>query len=107
MKLKSFIQNERNEFGTKMIYFSIWAGMVKIYCRICNQHLPIYLIAKFRAKIGILKLRSKNALFGFLGSHYHIYNLGVEVLKFGAKNNISLNLEPKLWSYLKSAPSNL
>ena len=45
--------------------------------------------------------------FGVLGSNYYICNLGVEVLKFGEKNDISLNLGPMILSYLKSTTSNL
>ena len=48
-----------------MLYLSIWTGMLKIYCHICNQHPPICQIAKFHAKIGILQLRPQNALLGF------------------------------------------
>ena len=36
----------------------------KNYCHICNQHRLICLIAKFCAKIRILKFGTKNALFG-------------------------------------------
>ena len=44
---------------------------------------------------------------GILGSNYYICNVGVEMLKFGAKNDISLNLGPIILSYLKSTTSNL
>ena len=77
--------------------------MFKSYCRICNQHPPICLIAKFRARIRILKFGTENALFGvfwraILKNYCPFCNqrpriciiskLGAEIkiLKFGAKN---------------------
>ena len=90
-----------------MPYFSPWVGMLKIYCHICNQHSPICLIAKFPAKIRILQLGKKMLYLGVSGSNYHICNLGVEMLRLGAKNNVSLNLGPKTPSYLKSTTPNL
>ena len=53
-------------FRPKMLYLPLWAGMLKNYCHICNQRPPIYLMAKFRAKMRILK-GFKNALFGCFG----------------------------------------
>ena len=50
-----------------MLYFGLWAGMVKKYCHICNQPPPICLTAKLRAKIRFLKFRTKNALFRCFG----------------------------------------
>ena len=86
-----------------MLYFGLWAGIVRIYCHICNQHPPICLIAKFPAKFRILQLGTKKLYLGVSGSNYHVRNLVAEMLKFGAKNNISLNLGRKILSYLKSA----
>ena len=54
-------------FRPKMLYLPLWAGMLKNYCDICNQRPPIYLMAKFRAKMRILKFGFKNALFGCFG----------------------------------------
>ena len=51
--------------GLKMLYLSLWAGMLKIYCHIFNQYPPIFLITKSRAKIRISQLTTKNALFGY------------------------------------------
>ena len=36
---------------------------------------------------------------GVLDSNYYICSLGAEMLKFGAKNDISLNLGPIILSY--------
>ena len=52
------------KFETKHALFGSLAGMLKNYCDICNQRPPNCLIAKFRAKIRILKFGIKNALFG-------------------------------------------
>ena len=57
------------------------AGIWKYYCHVSNQRPRICLVAKFVAKIKILKFRSKNALFWD-------------------------TIWKKLLSYLKSAPSN-
>ena len=53
-----------------MLYLGLWAGMLKNFCHICNQHPPIYLIAKFGAKIRIVKFGNKNALFGCFGQKF-------------------------------------
>ena len=53
-----------------MLYLSIWAGMLKKYCHICNQRPPIFLIVKFHAKITILKVRTKSTLFGCFGQQF-------------------------------------
>ena len=90
-----------------MLYFGLWAEMLKIYCHICNQHPSICLIRKFPAKLEFFHLEPKMLYLGVLGSNYYICYLGVEMLKFGAKNDISLNLGPIILSSLKSAPSNL
>ena len=90
-----------------MLCFGLWAGMLKTYCHICNQHPSICLIRKFPAKLEFFHLEPKMLYLGVLGSNYYICNLGVEMLKFGAKHDISLNLEPIILSYLKSTTSNL
>ena len=53
--------------GLKKLYLGHLAGMLENYCHIYNHHAPICLIAKFRATIRILKLGTKNALFGCFG----------------------------------------
>ena len=50
-----------------MFYVGIWAEMLKNYCHICIQRPPICLIAKFHAKIKIVKFGTKSALFGCSG----------------------------------------
>ena len=67
-----------------MLYLGPWAGMLKSYCHICNKHPPFFLIAKFHAKIRILKFGPKMPYCGVLGSNFE-----------------------KPFSYLKSALSNL
>ena len=78
-------------------------GMSKNYCHICNQHRLICLIAKFCAKIRILKFGTKNALFGCFWTEiwkYYCHNwnqlpqiclipkfgLKLKILKFGTQN---------------------
>ena len=53
-----------------MLYLGHWAGMLKNYCHICNQRPPVYLMAKFRAKIRSFKFGIKNALFGIFGQQF-------------------------------------
>ena len=53
-----------------MLYLGHWAGMLKNYCHICNQRPPVYLMAKFRAKIRILNLEPKMPYLAFLGSNF-------------------------------------
>ena len=67
-----------------MLYMGLWAGMLKSYCHFWNQRPPIYLMAKFRAKVRIFKFGTKIFYLGVLGS------------KIG-----------RPLSYLKSVPSNL
>ena len=61
------------------------AGILKNYCHIWNQHLRISVIAKFCKETRIPTFGIKNTLFGY----------------FYAR------ILEKLFSYLKSAPSNL
>ena len=93
--------------GPTMHYFGLWAGMLKIYYHICTQHPLTCLIAKFRARIEFFNLEPKMPYLGVLGRNFKkplsYLKLGVEMIKSGAKNNISLNLGPKLLSYLESA----
>ena len=65
------------KFGTKIAlsgYF--FATVFKSYINILNQHPEICVIAKFCAKIKLLKFGTKNALFGYflakiLKNHCH------------------------------------
>ena len=57
--IKFHPKRKKITLGPKTLYFGLWAGMLKIYCHICNQHPPICLIAKIR----ILQLGTKHALF--------------------------------------------
>ena len=66
----------------KMSYFIfgyIGARILKNYCHIWNQHHQICLNAKFREKIKMPKLGSKNGLFGYFWARHlkrycHIWN---------------------------------
>ena len=53
-----------------MLYLGLWGGVLKNNCHMCNRHPPIYIIAKFRSKIRILKFGTKNALFGCFGQQF-------------------------------------
>ena len=111
-----------------MLYLSIWAGMLKNYCDICNQHPPICLMVKFREKIRILKFGTKNALFGCFGQLFWKNIVIFEkhrppiclIAKHDAKNKNPVTWDQKyqicvfcssnlnmFLSYLKSAPSDL
>ena len=70
--------------GPKKLYLGLWAGMLKNYGHICNQRPSICLIAKFCAKISILKFGTKNALFGCFGQQFRktIAIFAVSVLEF-------------------------
>ena len=65
-------------------------GYLKNYCHIWNQHARICTMAKFRAKIKILKCRIKNALFRCFGQQLWktvvIFEIWIcPIAKFGAK----------------------
>ena len=68
------MQNEKKKkkkhLGTKNNLFRSLGWNVENYCHTCNQRAPICLIAKFCAKIRILKFGTKNALFGCFGQHF-------------------------------------
>ena len=55
---------------TKKLYLCLLAWKLKNNCHVCNQHSPIFLIAKFHVKIIILKFRTKNALFRWFGQQF-------------------------------------
>ena len=57
-------KQKKVNLGPKKLYLGLWAGMLKNYGHNCNHRPPICLIAKFHAKIRILKFGTKNALFG-------------------------------------------
>ena len=48
-----------------MLYFGLWAGILKNYCHICIQRPPIYLMEKFCTKVRILKFEIKDAFFEY------------------------------------------
>ena len=54
---------EKVNLGPKKLDLGIWTEMTHV----CNKCRPISLIAKFRAKIRILKLGTKYYLFGCFG----------------------------------------
>ena len=91
----------------------LWAGMFKNYCHVYNECPPICLIAKFHAKIGILRFGKKKCLIWVLWrAILKIYSLFYNQCprncfktKFGAETKI-LQFRTKN-AYLKSAPSNL
>ena len=68
--IKLHPKRKKINLGSKMLYLSIWVGMLKKYCHICNQRPPIFLIVKFHAKITILKVRTKSTLFGCFGQQF-------------------------------------
>ena len=78
------------------MFSSFWAGIWKYYCHIWNQCPRIYIIAKIVAKIRILKLWTKNVLFGYFRAgiwktYCHIWNQQPQIFlkaKFCAKMKI-------------------
>ena len=58
------MQNEtkKKKLGNKNPLFGSLAGMLKNYSHISNKHAPNCLIAKFSAKIRILKFESKKSV---------------------------------------------
>ena len=64
-------KNEKNKnLGLKKRFMDLWARMLKNYCQICNRRHSICLIAKFRAKIKILKFGTKIVSFGCRRSQF-------------------------------------
>ena len=63
-------QSKQKKLRTKNALLGYWAGMFKNYSHICNQGPPICLIAKFHAKIRILKFGAKNVYLGVLESNF-------------------------------------
>ena len=71
VKLKTVIQNKKKlNLGPKKLYLGLLVGKLKTNCHICNQRPPICLMAKFCAKIRILKIRFKNDLFLCFGQQF-------------------------------------
>ena len=99
---KASSKTKKNTFGTKNALFGSLARMLKNYCHISNKRPPNWVIAKFRAKIRILKFGTKNCLIlvfwaAILKSHCHISNQHPRiclVAKFRAKIKI-LKFETK------------
>ena len=50
-----------------MLYFCLWAGMLKTYSHIFNQHPP-----SFMQKLEFFNFEPKMPFLGVLGSNYHI-----------------------------------
>ena len=90
--------------------------MLNNYCHICNQSPPICLIAKFCAKIRILKFGTENALFRWFGQQFWkailIFSINapefalfqslvqkVKIIKFGTKNVWFPYFETGIWKY--------
>ena len=123
------------KFGAKNVLFRyFWPRILKNYCHIWNQHLQIYLIAKFCKKAKVPKFGTKNALswillryFGYFWAriwknYCHIWNQHArncliaefskktKKSKFGTKNAsfeyIWAKISKKQLQYLK-VPSNL
>ena len=88
---------KKKKSETKNALFGSLARMLKNYCHISNKRPPNWVIAKFRAKIRILKFGTKNCLIlvfwaAILKSHCHISNQHPRiclVAKFRAKNKNS------------------
>ena len=57
-------KTKKINLGPKMLYFGLWARMLKIHRHICNQHPSICLVRKFPAKIRILQFWTSNPIFG-------------------------------------------
>ena len=106
----------QKKLRTKNALLGLWAGMFKNYCHICNQRPPICLIAKFRAKIRILKFGTKNALFECFGQQFWktivIFAISalefallqslvqkIKNLKFGTKNARFPYFGAGIWNY--------
>ena len=123
-----------SKFGTKNVLFGyFWTRILKNCCRIWNHHLPISVVTKFCGGTKIYKFGTKNAnltkkaLFGYFWArikknYCQIWNQHLQVCLFAkfTKKQKCLNLGPKMpdlcifelefetiFSYLKSAPSNL
>ena len=113
-KLLSYLKSAplNQNFGPKMPYLGIFGqGFEKNYCHICNQHLQIYLIAKFRGKTKMPKFGTKNALFacfwvGILKQYCHISNQHVRICliaTFRGKTKMPKFGRPKMsyWVFLR------
>ena len=109
-------KTKRIILGRKILYLGLWAGMLNNYCHICNQSPPICLIAKFCAKIRILKFGTENALFRWFGQQFWkailIFSINapefalfqslvqkVKIIKFGTKNVWFPYFETGIWKY--------
>ena len=84
------------------MYF--WAGIWKYYFHVSNQHPRICLVAKFGAKIKILKFGTENALFGYFWARTlknTIVRFEISTFKYVYLQNLTkkqkcLNLGPKM-----------
>ena len=102
--------------GLKKLCLGLWPGMLKNYYHICDQRPPICLIGKFCATIRILKLGTKNALFGCFWQQFRKFIVifatsalefallqslvqKIKILKFGTKNARFPYFEAEIWKY--------
>ena len=75
------------------------------YHHIWNHHPPIFLKAKFRAKMKLVKSVTKNALCSGIWNRYHwiclITNFGtkIKILKFGTKNALFGYFWAGIWTF--------
>ena len=65
-----FHRKRKKKFGTKNALFGSLARMMKNYCHVSDKPSPNCVIAKFPAKIRILKFGTKNALFKCFGQQF-------------------------------------
>ena len=99
--LLSFVKNKN---PTKYAWFAYFlAGIWEYYSHISNQRPQICLLAKFGAKIKLLKSWTKNTLFWYLWAevwkkYCHIWNRWIcLVAKFGAKIKILKFVTENAW----------
>ena len=100
--LQSFVKNKNPTKNAWFAYFL--AGIWEYYSHISNQRPQICLLAKFGAKIKLLKSWTKNTLFWYLWTrvwkkYCHIWNQHPQICLNAnfAKKQKSLNLKPKMY----------
>ena len=94
---------QKKNLHLKILYLGLWAGLLKKYVHIWNQHPPICLISFFLVKMTMPKLGTKNTLFGSFWAgicqkNCHIWYQRTQIClaaKLAAKIK-SLNLRPKV-----------
>ena len=100
--LQSFVKNKNPTKNAWFAYFL--AGIWEYYSHISNQRPQICLLAKFGAKIKLLKSWTKNTLFWYLWArvwkrYCHNWNQSPQICLNAnfAKKQKSLNLKPKMY----------